>query len=74
MLFRSAKATGANVLVRNFAVHFGSYFMDVGIKAALGLFVRVADIVSGNPAFAADRTNSAHGIPPNDLPDISLPI
>ncbi len=61
VLFRRAQTTGANVLVRNLAVYIGRNFMDIGVEAALGLFVRVADVVAGYSAFAADRTYLAHG-------------
>ena len=60
MLFSGAQAARAYILVRNLAVHFRSDFMNVGIEAALCLFVRVADVVARNPALAANRTNSAH--------------
>lgn len=60
VLFRRAQTAGAYVFVGNLAVYLRRNFMDIGVEAALGLFVRVADIVAGYSAFAADRTCLTH--------------
>ena len=60
LFFRRAQATRANVFVRNFAVDFGRYFMDIGVETAFCLFVRVADVIAGHFTFTANRTYFAH--------------
>ena len=60
LLLSGAQAARANILVFNFAVNLCRDLMHVGFEAALCLFVRVTDVISGNFAFAANRTNSAH--------------
>lgn len=66
LLFGGTQATRANVIVRYLAVCFGCDFMDIGIKAAFCLFVRVADVVAGHSAFTANRTHSTHVFRPPD--------
>ncbi len=66
-----ASSAHANVFVG--AVHHGPYALKIGIEDALGLIVRVTDVVARSMTFSAEITCKCHGTSPSSFDELLSP-